>query len=155
MSLCSWSRGGTRHAYPISTLLKGQAEDSWPHWGGLCPELSPAGCSASPHPLTGACPCAGEEAAQLCCSYFHILQPGLLESRACASCPLSPTSWPRAGTPPPQVHNDVVRLLSEWRQDPGTVQGWLCSFPAPHPCLLPQLYSPTGEDASMFSGTSQ
>lgn len=46
-------------------------------------------------------------------------------------------------------------LLSEWGRDPGSIQGCLCSFPAPHPSLLPQLNNFTGEDASVFSGTSQ
>lgn len=108
MSLCSWSRGGTRHAYPISALLKGQAEGCQPHWEGRCPESSPMGCNPSPHPLPGACPAAGEEAAPLCCSSFHVLWPGLLESRACASSPLCPTAWPRAGTPSPRVHHECT-----------------------------------------------
>lgn len=55
----------------------------------------------------------------------------------------------------PSVPRVCVCLLSEWGQDPGTIQGWLCSFPTAHPSLLPQLNNFTGEDASVFSGASQ
>ena len=120
----------------------------WALPGGCCPELSTR--PAAPHPaaLSETCPGAGgKDAAQPCCSAFHVLGLGLLESRACALSPLCSTAWPSAGTPTPQVQQGVSACLLNARgQNLRAVQGWLCSFPAPTPLPPPQLDSFSGED---------